>query len=193
MRGRKGPLSAVAGGSLTIHTLAWALVFDIRPHGRKIDRRETPVSFASTAELRSSIPVLVVIFIDGLLSSKKQCRRRPEVSGRFKTPDCGVSPEKRARCTYVMRGMRRRKRMHRDGKRLCSLRDGNLLAAAMGRCIAAAITMYVSKQASNCIVTVYRPCLVTTGTESNATTFSLEAREQLQVAHSGVTPSIQQS
>jgi hypothetical protein len=95
MRGRKGPLSAVAGGSLTIHTLAWALVFDIRPHGRKINRRENPVSFASTAEQRSSMPVVVKIFIDGLLSRKKKCRCRPEVSGRFKTPDCGVSPEKR--------------------------------------------------------------------------------------------------
>ena len=78
--------------------------------------------------------------------------------------------------------------MRRDGKRLCSLRDGNLLAAAMGRCIAAAITMYVSEQASRCIVTIHRPCLVTAGT--NANTFSLEAREQLQVAHGGVTPSI---
>lgn len=36
--------------------------------------------------------------------------------------------------------------MRRDGKRLCcSLRDGHLLAAAMGRCIAAEIAMYVSK------------------------------------------------
>jgi hypothetical protein len=82
--------------------------------------------------------------------------------------------------------------MRRDGKRLCSLRDGNLLAAAMGCCIAAAITMYVSKQASRCIVTIHRPCLIAAGTWMNANTFSLEAREQLQVAHGGVTPSIQQ-
>ena len=36
--------------------------------------------------------------------------------------------------------------MRCDNKRLCcSLRDGNLLAAAMGRCIAAGIAMYVSE------------------------------------------------
>jgi len=50
---------------------------------------------------------------------------------------CGVSPVEPARCKYVVRGMRTRKRMRRDSKRLCLLRDGNLLAAAMGRCIAA--------------------------------------------------------
>lgn len=36
--------------------------------------------------------------------------------------------------------------MRCDNKRLCSLRDGNLLAAAMGRCIAAENAMYVSEQ-----------------------------------------------
>lgn len=94
-------------------------------------------------------------------------------------------PGKTARCTYVVRGMRRRKRMRRDSKRLCcSLRDGNLPSAAMGRCIAAAITTYVSEH--SLYNAVKRSCITTVGTCLDVNVLSRRARELSQRTCSGV-------